>query len=252
VAVSLPACRAGGSSRALWAVRTRTRAPLAAALLFGGILFPVLGFFNIYPFRFSFVADHFAYLASIPVLALVAAGLAEGAARWRWPPRARAGAAAIVLAGLGVITFQQSGQYADAETLYRETLRRNPSSWMAHGNLGMLLLEREPATALTHLDEAIRLHPGVAESRLNRGNALQRLGRTKEAIAEYQAALAIDPRMAKAHNNLSSGLLALGDAAGAMTHAQEALRLQPDLVEAHYNAGRGARLLGRFGDASHI
>jgi hypothetical protein len=60
----------------LWVLRSRTRAPsLAAMLLFCGLLFPVLGFFNVYPFRFSFVADHFVYLASIPIIALVAAAL---------------------------------------------------------------------------------------------------------------------------------------------------------------------------------
>jgi hypothetical protein len=37
--------------------------------------FPVLGFFNVYYFRFSFVADHFQYLASMGPLALAAAGM---------------------------------------------------------------------------------------------------------------------------------------------------------------------------------
>jgi hypothetical protein len=37
------------------------------------------------------------------------------------------------------MTWRQSGIYKDAETLYRETLRRNPSSWLAHNNLGFLL-----------------------------------------------------------------------------------------------------------------
>ena len=52
----------------LWRLRQRARAPLAAALFFGGTLFPVLGFFNVYPFRFSWVADHFQYLAGVGVI----------------------------------------------------------------------------------------------------------------------------------------------------------------------------------------
>ena len=51
------------------------RGPLAAALIFGGVLVPVLGFLNVYPFRFSFVADHFQYHASVALLALAAAGI---------------------------------------------------------------------------------------------------------------------------------------------------------------------------------
>ena len=34
-----------------------------------GTLFPALGFVNVFPFRYSFVADHFQYLASMPILA---------------------------------------------------------------------------------------------------------------------------------------------------------------------------------------
>ena len=59
---------------ALWGWRRRSRAPLAAGLIFVGTLFPVLGFLNVYAFVFSFVADHFQYLAIFPLAALAAAG----------------------------------------------------------------------------------------------------------------------------------------------------------------------------------
>ena len=44
---------------ALFALRKRFRGPLATALLFGGTLFPALGFINVFPFLYSYVADHF-------------------------------------------------------------------------------------------------------------------------------------------------------------------------------------------------
>ena len=59
----------------LWRLRTWSRAPLAAWLIFGGSLFPVLGFFNVYPFRYTFVADHFQYLPNLALIALAAAGM---------------------------------------------------------------------------------------------------------------------------------------------------------------------------------
>ena len=59
----------------LWRVRDRSRGPLAALLFFVGTLFPALGFVNVFPFRYSYVADHFQYLASLGVIALVASGI---------------------------------------------------------------------------------------------------------------------------------------------------------------------------------
>ncbi len=60
-----------------WALRHRARGPLAAYLVFVGSLVPTIGFFNVYAFKFSYVADHWNYL---PSLAL-AVGAAWGAVR---------------------------------------------------------------------------------------------------------------------------------------------------------------------------
>ncbi len=66
----------------LWAIRRWTRAPLAGLLFFGGTLFPVLGFFNLYTFRYSFVANHYQYLASLGIIALAVAAAALLLDRW--------------------------------------------------------------------------------------------------------------------------------------------------------------------------
>ncbi|MDM7913692.1 MAG: O-GlcNAc transferase, partial [Candidatus Eisenbacteria bacterium] len=61
---------------ALWFLRRRIgRGPLVACLFFAGTLFPALGFFDVYPFRYSFVADHFQYHASLGAIAFAAAAL---------------------------------------------------------------------------------------------------------------------------------------------------------------------------------
>ena len=143
----------------LWIVRKRTRAPLAAMLFYCGTLFPVLGFFNIYSFKYSFVADHFQYLASLGFIAMFAAAVTMLLQRWRLWSGATALAVILVLAvTLGVRTWQQSQNYADAVTLYTATLAGNPNSWMAHNNWG---------------------------------NALHALGRYQEAIVHHQVALRI-------------------------------------------------------------
>ena len=127
----------------LFLVRNRSRVPLAAFVYFAATLFPVLGFFNVYPFRFSFVADHFQYCACVGPIALLAAGtewlfgLSEGTLQRFLRPVIWV----IVLLTLGLLTWRQSGMYADADALYRTTIEKNPDCWMAHNNLGNLLAE---------------------------------------------------------------------------------------------------------------
>jgi len=101
----------------VWLSR-RCRAPLAGLLFFIGTLFPVLGFLNAYPFRYSLVADHFQYLASLGIIALVAAGIAlqlERRQLWRRPTGYVLCAA--LLATLTILTWHQSAMYTDVETL---------------------------------------------------------------------------------------------------------------------------------------
>ena len=120
--------------------RTRHRAPLAAALLFIAALLPVLGFVNVYPFLFSYVADHFQYLASLAIIVPLCAVFVPALARLGRP--ADIALPLVLLATLGLLTWRQSGIYKDSDTLYRATLRRNPGSWMAHNNLGVDLLAK--------------------------------------------------------------------------------------------------------------
>ena len=139
MAVRVSDSRSSRCSPALWWYRTRSRAPLAAVLFFAGTLFPALGFVNVYPFIYSFVADHFQYLASLGIIVLASAAAATLAARWLTI------VSVAVVVPLALLATNQSRQYADAETLYRTTLSRNPACWMAYINLGKLRQEEARA-----------------------------------------------------------------------------------------------------------
>ena len=56
--------------------------------------------------------------------------------------------------------------YTDVETLYRETLARNPDAWLAHDNLGNILFQvpGDRAEAIAHFQAAIRAHPDYWEA----------------------------------------------------------------------------------------
>jgi hypothetical protein len=110
----------------LSSTRKLGRGPAAAALLFAITLSPALGFVNYYPMRFSFVADHFQYLAIIAVIVPVAFLAARRLGR----------VAVILLVPLAGLTFFQCGIYHDSVSLWTDTVKKNPQSWMAHGNLG--------------------------------------------------------------------------------------------------------------------
>ena len=223
----------------LWTWRKKQRAPLAAFLLFCGMLFPVLGFFNVYPFVYSFVADHFQYLASIGVFALVGAGLTRLFNQWGKRYRHLGLVASLLLLVLlGGLTYRQSRMYADAETLYRVTLQKNPDCWMAHDNLGVILVgQGRLDEAIGQYQEALKLRPGNPQSHYDLGIALRQKGQTNDAIIEYQKALQVRPNYQKAHNNLGNILLQTGRIDEAVGHLRTALELQPDYAEAHNNLG---------------
>jgi tetratricopeptide (TPR) repeat protein len=236
---------------ALWWWRRRSRAPLAAWLFFVGSLFPTLGFFNVFAFIYSYVADHWQYLASLGAFALAAAGLARALAA---APAAiaRAGRMLVLLSltGLGALTWRQCRMYRDAETLYRATLDRNSSCWMAHNNLGAVLTRSgRAAEALEQFDAALPLAPPFAEIQFNRGDALVMLGRLPEAAGAYEAAIRLQPAYAAAHANLGHTLLAMGRPGEAILHYEQALRFRLDDADSEVNLGYALAHMDRLPEA---
>ena len=228
----------------------RDRAPLAAALLFGGTLVPVLGFVNVYPFVFSYVADHFQYLASIGMIAFLTAAATRGFARLALPRWSGPVATAGVLVLLGGFTWQQSAMYRDVFALYETTLARNPSSWVAHLNLGTALDEAgETEKALPHLQRALELKPGFPETLNSLGNVLNRVGRSPEALPLVEQAVRLQPRFAAAHNTLGATLMALKRAEEGIAAFRRALSFNPALTLARVNLGWALANGGRVTEA---
>ena len=240
-----------------WTARRRggpgVRATTAGFLFYASTLFPVLGFLNVYPFIYSYVADHFQYLACLGAIVPLAAMLppmtdALPAARWR------AVLGCALLGGLGTLTWQQSHVYRDAETLFRATLTRNPASWMAHNNLGDVLANTPDrlSEAEAEFTAAIRLKPLSGAIHYNLANALAKIpGRLPEAIAEYQSALRLKPDFPEAHNNLGEAWSRIpGHATDAIAEYQAALRGRPGDAVAHNNLGNAlAGITGRSPEA---
>jgi tetratricopeptide (TPR) repeat protein len=218
----------------LWQARWRIgRGPLVAVLFFAGTLGPSLGFVNVFPFRYSFVADHFQYLAGIGLIVLCAAGLSR-------LPRPIAVAPLLVL---GWLTWQQVGIYQNLETLWRDTLAKNPDCWLAHNNLG-IELEHDGKfdEAFEHYTAALPLAPDYPETYNNLGNALIREGQLDEAMKNYRKAIQLDPNFAAALNSLGVVLGMKGNYNEAVIYLRESLRLRPNDAKAHMNLGNALKM----------
>jgi Flp pilus assembly protein TadD len=233
---------AAGVVAGLWLARHRTgKGPLVAVLFFAGTLGPALGFVNVYPMRYSFVADHFQYLAGVGLIVLGAAGLNR-------VPRVIP-AALVVL--LGALTWQQAGIYRDLETLWRDTLAKNPDCWLAHNNLGMLLSNQgRNDEAMDHYHKAIQINPNDSEALNNLGAALAATGRFDEAIKNYYKAIQINPGFFKALNNLGLALVAQGRFDEAIENFHKAIQINPNHPNAFLNLGIALAQSGRTKEAA--
>jgi tetratricopeptide (TPR) repeat protein len=171
-----------------WLLRHRIgRGPLAALLIFGGVLAPALGFLNTYPMRFSFVADHFQYAAGIPIIVLISSILIH-----YLPQKLLAPMIAIPLL---LLTWHQSHIYAGPQTLWRDVIARNPNSWLADENLAVALTF-QPNSTQAQLEEALTLYQRVSRLRpqheklhVNWAEALFKLGRWEECLPHYRLAI---------------------------------------------------------------
>jgi protein O-mannosyl-transferase len=229
---------------ALWFLKRRGL--LAGLLFFSCTLFPALGFLNVYPFRFSFVADHFQYLASIGPISLVAAGMTKMLRPFEInQPRLKPVIEGLLLMVLFTLTWRQCRMYTDNETLWRTTVERNPSSWMPHDNLGVALLQNgKIQEAISEHVKAIKLNPKSAETYNNLANALLQNNQVQEAVDSYAKSIEINPSNPSTHYNLGNLLLfrtrQLDDAILHLEKCleiEESLKVWPGNVYAHYDLG---------------
>jgi tetratricopeptide (TPR) repeat protein len=117
----------------------------------------------------------------------------------------------MLLATLGVLTWQQASVYQTAETLWQTTVNQNSACWLAHNNLGIALLNQ---------------------------------GRIADAISQFQATIRSQPDYAEAHNNLGVGLAQQNQIDAAITQFQEAIRLKQDYADARDNLTRALQQKG--------
>jgi protein O-mannosyl-transferase len=235
----------------LFARRFLGRGLEVALLFFVATLSPLLGFVMLYTFRYTFVADHYQYLACLGPIALVSAGFVKlveriGTARWiAW-----IGILAVV-GCLSVLTFRQSTTYRDLETLWRSTIAKDPNSWMAYNNLGVVQLAKGNIDeAIEKYQRSLQLHPDYPEALYNLGSAVLQKGDADQAIELCVKALNLLPRDADTHVVLGNALMAKQEVDRAIEQYREALEIHPNDSNAHYNLAVALQQEGKTEEAA--
>jgi tetratricopeptide (TPR) repeat protein len=235
--------------RAVWG-----RGPFVGLAFFSVSLSPALGFFDVYFMRFSFVADHFQYLASLGIIALFI-----GSTAWEFDRRIKSDPngeglilkwmrpvpGLLVLVILAALTWKQGQIYRNPGTLWQDTLNKNPNSWLAHNNLGSVYVGKgDLEEAIQEYLAVLSLQPNYATAHYDLGTIYLRQGRLEEAIQEFLTALRLQPFYVNVHNNLGNAYLRQGRLEEAIQEFLTVLGLQPDLTQAHYNLGNAYKLKG--------
>jgi Flp pilus assembly protein TadD len=248
----VPAVVLAGVLLWLWAKRwTYGRHVLFGLGFFLLNLAPVLGFVPMSYMRFSWVADHFAYLPLVGLVGLAAAGL-SGLSFRRLP-----GAAILTPAlALAVIAFAAGARlhaaiFRSDAALWSYTLRQDPDSWLAHNNLGDVLSKAgRNAEAMAQFEDAVRLNPDYPEAQDNLGVVQVAAGRLDEGIARYERALALKPDFPAAEFNLGIALFQARRLDAAIAHFEKAVALKPSYAEARNGLGVALAQAGRTSDAA--
>ncbi len=235
---------------ALWVWRKKIgRGAIAGVVFFVAALSPLLGFIVEGSFHYTYVADHYQYNASIGLIAIFAA------LAWRclaqtpaWLPFQ-----AALLLILGTLTWRQCAPYHDLETLWRDTLAKNPNSWMAHHNLGVVLFEQGRLDdALEQYQQAVALYPGGDAEQSDLGTALLEKGLYPEAIQHLKAALAINPKLFQAQNSLGLAYDKTGNDDQAILCYREALQLDLNALGTRLNLGSALERQGKPDEAADV
>ena len=236
----------------LWFGRHRLgRGPLAGVAFFAVTLSPALGFVDHLYMQFSLVADRFAYLAVIGIIAVLVGAAVHYAEKLPDVPKTVAlGVLVAVLAVFGKLTWDQSGVYRDEIAFFNHVISLNPEARSAHRNLANALIAKgRPTEALDASSIAVEKRPDSATVHVTRGIALLAVGRLDEATDSLRHALRLDPTNKIAHYNMAEIRKAQGRFEESLVSYREVLKLDPEFAAALAGMGEALFRLGGYGEA---
>jgi tetratricopeptide (TPR) repeat protein len=218
-------------------VAVRASRDVAGALFIHlACLAPLLGFIPLATFRYTFFADHYQYLALAGPLSLLAAASQVAPVPSGARPLVRRLLPLCAVLVWGTLTWRHARDFGSEESLWRDTLAKNPTSWMARNNLGLLLLgQGKPAAAAEQFTLALSLKPDHEKAMNNLGLAREALGDRPAAGHWYREAMRLQPGDGAAATNLALLLEKENGVEQAETIYRDTLRRLPGYQPARYN-----------------
>ncbi len=148
-------------------------------------------------------------------------------------------------------SYENQGQWQEAQKLLEKLVESNPDNPRYHNELGYVLQKRGYYDmALKQYDRAIKLDPYYVEAIYNRGSLQYKRRQVTKAGKDFEKVIELDSNFAKAYNNL--GLLnhlffdKPDKAAG---NYKKAIELEPQNPVYHENLGRLYKAQGKNPEA---
>ncbi len=186
---------------AVFALRRSSPYLLVGWLWYMSMSAPVIGIIQV---NLQAHADRYTYLPQVGLCLMIAWGVADLSANWRYRKQTIGVAAIVAIAALAIAARAQASYWRDSETLWTHTISVTKDNYFAQASLADLLMRRgRVSEAIQHSEEALRIRPGDADAQNNLGLALLQTGDTQRAVVHLQKALEIDPGHMNGEVNLA-------------------------------------------------
>ncbi len=208
---------------------------LSGWLWYIGTLVPVIGLVQVGE---QAMADRYTYVPLTGLFIIIAWGISDLLAKWKYRRFALSFATLFVLLILSICTYFQTSYWHDTITLFERAVDVTNDNYVVHHFFAQYLYKQgQIDKAIYHDSQALQIEPDFPQAHNNLGSALVQKGRLSEAIIHFKRAVQVKPNFTEAYCNAGGALSDLGRFDEAIEFLSKALLLNPNLVEAHYNLG---------------
>jgi protein O-mannosyl-transferase len=228
----------------LWRMRKWNPEMTWGILFFVLHLLPVL---QLLPVGEAIIADRYTYIAAIGLCIAVCA-----LAKQIIPNHTvRVVALCIWLVGLTYAARQRTNVWRDSLTLWNDMIRQYPDGYFVAYNNRAIALQKAGKTreALDDYTRAISMFAPYRDAWYNRGSLYADLQQHPQAISDLSQAIQLDTKFKLAYYNRANSYAATGQMDAAMADYLKTLEIDPNYAEAWTNLGNVYGVKGMHSDA---